>query len=316
MEKDRMAAIGIHALDENLSFGARVTGVTREALKDEAVRAQLKQLFEDRGVIHFDGVEPTAEMQVEISKVIGPLKDHPVASVVRADADKLLGVIEIAAGPGSCIVEIDGKPLVTWQPWHFDHAYNDELNRAGVLRSLKIATDGGRTGFADGIQIYRDMDPKIRDKAEGLKLLYNLDLRYGRQRFGLPKSFRVLREHSSTLSQENENGICSIHPAIWTRSTGEKVFHMTPYGCRGIEGDRSDAVFDLLAEIWDEAMRVAEPYFHAWKETDMVAWDNWRVLHHACGCNPDEERIVHRTTIKGDYGLGRFEDRAEMAPSS
>ena len=173
-----MASIEVRPLQDDLTFGARVTGVTSAALKDEDVRAQLNSLFEDRGVVVFEGVEPSAEMQVEISKVFGPLKDHPVASVERADAEKMLGVIAISSGPESCIVEIDGKPLSTWQPWHFDHAYNDELNRAGVLRSLKIAKDGGRTGFADGIQIYRDMDPAIRDKAEGVNLLYNLDLRY------------------------------------------------------------------------------------------------------------------------------------------
>ncbi|MCB2059725.1 MAG: TauD/TfdA family dioxygenase, partial [Novosphingobium sp.] len=269
-------------------------------------------LFEDRGVIVFEGVEPSAEMQVEVSKVFGPLKDHPVASVERADADKLLGVIEISAGPQACIVEIDGKPLVTWQPWHFDHAYNDELNRAGVLRSIKIAKDGGRTGFADGIQIYNDMDPAIRDKAEGLNVLYNLDLRYTEQRFGLPKNFKVLRPHASNLHELTAGDPCSIHPALWTRATGEKVFHMCPYGTRGIEGDRSDEAFALLSEIWDEAMRVIKPYFHEWHETDMVIWDNWRVLHEATGSNPEEERVVHRTTIKGDYGLGRFEERPEM----
>jgi taurine dioxygenase len=37
------------------------------------------------------------------------------------------------------------------------------------------------------------------------------------------------------------------------------------------------------------------------------------VLHHAAGCPPDEARVVHRTTIKGDYGLGRFEEREQAA---
>ena len=45
-----MASIEVQPLDESLSFGARVTGVTREALDDEAVRAKLKSLLEDRGV--------------------------------------------------------------------------------------------------------------------------------------------------------------------------------------------------------------------------------------------------------------------------
>ncbi|HMP56651.1 MAG TPA: TauD/TfdA family dioxygenase, partial [Novosphingobium sp.] len=161
---------------------------------------------------------------------------------------------------------------------------------------------------ADGIQIWRDMDPAIREKARELNVLYNLDLRYGRQRFGLPDTFRLIQEHDTPLSVENENGRCSVHPAVWTRATGETVFHMCPYGVRGIVGDRSDAAYALLDEIWRDAMRVIKPYYHSWRIDDMVIWDNWRILHQACGCPPDEPRTVHRTTIKGDYGLGRFED--------
>jgi taurine dioxygenase len=42
----------------------------------------------------------------------------------------------------------------------------------------------------------------------------------------------------------------------------------------------------------------------------MVTWDNWRILHCVSGCDPTVPRRMHRTTIKGDYGLGRFESAA------
>jgi taurine dioxygenase len=309
-----MAGIEVGNLENKLSFGARVKGVTHDLLKDEATREQLRQVLRARGVIAFEGVEPTPEMQVAISTVFGPLKDHPVASVERADAEKLVGVIAISSGPHAGLVEIDGKPLATWQPWHFDHAYNNELNYAGVLRPITIAKDGGQTGFACGIQIYRDMDPAILKKAEGVEVLYNLDLRYSLQRFGLPKNFKVLRLHESQLEENYGQTPYSVHPILWTRESGERVFHMTPYGCRGIVGDTSDAAFELLSEIWEEAMRVIEPYYHEWNANDMVIWDNHRVLHEATGCNPDEYRLVHRTTIKGDYGHGRwYEDQTQAA---
>ena len=48
-------------------------------------------------------------------------------------------------------------------------------------------------------------------------------------------------------------------------------------------------------------------YFHRWQPTDMVIWDNWRCLHWVSGMSPDHTRCMHRTTIEGDYGLGRFE---------
>jgi taurine dioxygenase len=306
-----MASIEVLPLQDDLTFGARVRGVTWDRLADEKVRAQLNQLFDDRGVIVFEDVEPSARMQVAISEVFGPLKDHPVKMVERLDQDAMPGVITIRTAPDSAICEIDGKQLITWQPWHFDHTYNNELNRAGVLRAEVIAPEGGLTAFADGIQIYRDMKPDVRARAEGLELLYTLDMHYERQFFGLPKTFREIRDKGDAILEYARRFPRAIHPAVWTRATGEKVLHMTPYGCKGIVGNETPEGNALLAEIWEEVERVIQPYYHQWRPTDMVIWDNWRVLHEACGCDPKYDRVVHRTTIKGDYGLGRWETDPE-----
>jgi taurine dioxygenase len=316
VERNSMTAIKVTALQQGLPFGARIKGVTRDALTDPAVRKQINEVFEAKGMIVFEGVEPSGEMQVMISEVFGPLKDHPVKSVERVDQDKMPGVITIRTGPDAGIVEIGGKQLMTWQPWHFDHSYNDELNRAGVLRAEAIAAEGGLTGFADGIQIYNAMDPAIRAKIEGKELLYNLDLRYTRQRFGLPKTFREIRGKGEELAKYAATLPNAVHPAVWTRKTGEKVMHMSPYGWRGIEGMELAEADDLVGEVWDEVERVIEPYYHKWQPTDMLVWDNWRILHMACGCEPQYDRVMHRTTIKGDYGLGRWQTAPENAPAS
>ena len=305
--------IDVKPLEAGLSFGARVTGVTWDTLADNGIRKQLNQVFEDRGVIVFEDVEPSAKMQVAISEVFGPLKDHPVKMVERLDNDTMPGVITIRTSPNAPVCEIDGKPLVTWQPWHFDHTYNNELNRAGVLRAEVIAPEGGLTAFADGIQIYKDMDPVLREKAETLEFLYTLDMHYERQFFGLPKDFREIRKKSDDILEVARSMPRSIHPAVWTRSTGEKVLHMCPYGCRGIVGNEMPEGRALCAEIWDEVERVIEPYHHQWRPTDMIIWDNWRILHKGCGCDPKYDRVVHRTTIKGDYGLGRWESGGKVS---
>ena len=231
-----MTAIKVTALQDGLPFGARITGVTRETLADEAVRQQINDVFEERGMIVFEDVEPSGEMQVLISEVFGPLKDHPVKTVERVDQDKMPGVITIRTGPDAGIVEIDGKQLMTWQPWHFDHSYNNELNRAGVLRAETIAAEGGLTGFADGIQIYNDMAPEIRaqDRGQGAALHPRSALQ--------PSNGSACRRASARSSQGRRAGRLrqdaaqAVHPAVWTRKTGEKVLHMSPYGWRGIEG--------------------------------------------------------------------------------
>lgn len=306
-----MTSIRVRPLKDDLSFGARISGVTESALKDESVRKEINAVFEDRGVIVFEEVEPSTKMQVEVSTVFGPLKDHPNKDVPRVDPDKWPGVIEITTHSKMCVVEIDGKPLISWQPWHFDHCYNNELNRAGVLRAVKLTPEGGMTGFADGIQIFNDMSPEIRKKIEDLKIIYTMDLLYPHQRFGLPKTFRELRPHDTNILEIAKLFPRAMHPAVWTRKSGEKVVHISPYMAIGIEGMETPAGEALFHEVWDEIMRVMRPYFHNWKQTDMVIWDNWRMLHEACGCDPKYDRVMHRTTIKGDYGLGYFENNAK-----
>jgi taurine dioxygenase len=308
-----MTAPSIKPLSDQLPFGARVTGVTATDFSDPSWCCEINALFEQRGMIVFEGMEPSSQMQVALSNVFGPLKDHPVKIVARVDQSMFPGVIEIANRPDSGIVEINGEPLVNWQPWHFDHSYNNELNRAGVLRAVTLPPEGGLTGFADGIQIYNSLSPSIRDKIEGREIVYTLDLLYTNQRFGLPKGFREIRPKSAAILEAAKAMPRAIHPAVWVRKSGEKVMHMSPYGAAGFHGDETPEGAALFREAWAEIERVAQPYFHRWKQGDMVIWDNWRMLHQARGVNPKFPRVMHRTTIKGDYGLGYFEDKSSTA---
>jgi taurine dioxygenase len=315
-----VASIEVRSLGDDIPFGARIGGVTVEALEHPEIRQQINAVFEDRGMIVFEGVDPTTETQIRISEVFGPLKDHPSKTTTRVDADKWLGVIAISATPDMCVVEIEGEPLISYQPWHFDHCYNDELNRAGVLRAAVIPPEGGRTLYADGIQIYQALSPDLRAKLEDLSIIYTLDLLYPHQRFGLPKTFKQLRPftHADKMLENARTFPRAIHPAVWTRATGEQVVHMCGYMAVGIEHQETPEGEALFDEVWEAISEAIVPYVHSWREDEMVVWDNWRMLHEACGCDPKYDRVMHRTTIKGDYGLGRFEHGARptvAAPS-
>jgi len=94
-----MAAITVKDLSPDYSFGSIVHGVTWDTLNDESVRQQLRDIFEDRGLIVFEGVEASGKMQAEISKVFGPLKDHPTASTPRVTEDYVPGLIDMHSQP-------------------------------------------------------------------------------------------------------------------------------------------------------------------------------------------------------------------------
>jgi taurine dioxygenase len=304
-----MTSISMLPLEQGLPFGASVQGVTLKGLADETVRAQLNAWFVQRGLLVFESIEQSSEMQVALSLVFGPLKEHPVKTQVRVDENRLPGVIVLAAGgPDMAVVEIDGKPLTSWQPWHFDHCYTRELNLAGVLRALQIAPQGGLTAFADGIQMYDALPPALRRRIEGRNIIYTLDPLFSHMRFGKPKNFREIKEQRRDVLEIAKTMPRALHPAVWTRPSGERVLHLAPWMAVGIEDGEDPEGEALLHEVWETMQRVMRPYIHRWSEGDMLIWDNSRMIHEACGCDPKYPRVMHRTTIAGDYGFGRFEE--------
>ena len=312
-----MTAVTVHPIRDDLSFGARVGGITLDLLGDPEVRTRLGDAFEEHGLLIFEDVDPTPEMQSAISTVFGPLKDHPSSATPRVGG--VLGVIEIRHDPNDGgVVEVDGRRLSQWLPWHFDHCYNDQLNRAGVLRAVEIPPDGGMTGFVDGIALYRAVSPEARERIEGEMVIYAMDVILDNLRFGRPAGFVEVEAAPKAIDVMNEYATRprAIHPAVWTRSSGEKVLHVSPWMAKGLEGRDDAAAERLLTEVCDEIVEVAKglSYFHRWETTDMVIWDNWRILHSVSGSAPEHGRCMHRTTIAGDYGLGRFEEVVPANP--
>ncbi len=309
-----MTLIQTRALADDLPFGARITGVNWQTVKDAAVRDQIKELFEDRGFIVFEDMEPSGEMQLELAAIFGPLQEHAMKAARGGDADSPPGVFVINFHPSEAdVFDVDGKPLSGWVPWHYDACYMDKLYRGAVLRALDIPPEGGLTGFADGMQIYNAISPALRAQFHDLSIVYHASLMFMKQRFGMPKNFRVIRLQQATLDliRQSESAPRALHPAIWRRSSGEYVLHVSPWQAAGIEGREGHGGDALLEELCQSIYAKMTPYFHRWKPTDMVIWDNWRFIHSVTGHNPQYHRRMHRAGIAGDYGLGRWETAAK-----
>jgi taurine dioxygenase len=303
-----MPGITIRNLQDDLSFGSIVEGLGWDNIEDEDIRQRIRDAFVERGLIVFKNMEPSSKMQVAVSKIFGPLKDHPTEAqgVIdmlypgKTDPDDLDGLLEV-----------EGKVVGRFSPWHFDHCYNDELNYAGVLRCPLTVPEAGRTGFMDGIELYRQFPRDLLARIEGSNIIYTLDTRLSRMRFGV--NFRILGTWPDNLELLKEVRIFprAMHPAVWTRKTGEKVLHVGPWMAVGIEhreDPEGDALFEEVCQAVVKAGKGTSAYWHKWEETDMVIWDNHRMLHAVEGNDPKYPRRTVRSTIRGDYGLGYFED--------
>lgn len=308
-----MAGIKIRPLSDELPFGARIRGVTRANAADADVRAEVGEVFTRAGMIVFEDMAPDNTTQMAVSSIFGEPQVYALTDVMESSDRVDTGVVEFEYGE---VFEVDGVELVSWLPWHFDACYTEKLNRGGVLRAITIPPEGGLTGFADGIQMYQAIDPELRARFEKLSIVYHTHLMFMNMRFGLPERIKpvMMRPVLTDMLAATKDAPRAVHPAIWTRPTGEKVLHVAPWQAAGIHGmltPQGDALFaDLIAEIYAKMT----PYRHKWSPTDMIIWDNWRFIHSVGGNPPQYERRMQRTTIAGDYGLGRMEIEGATAP--
>ena len=156
-------------------------------------------------------------------------------------------------------------------------------------------------------QLYKWLDPELRARIEGHSVFHTLDLR--RQNFGRPPGMREVRIGQSTITVSDmaKDLPRSVHPAVWTRRSGEKVLHVSALHSVGLKDHEDAAGNALLDQVCHAIAAFPHAYYHQWQPRQMLTWDNWRMLHCVTGTSPGNLRRMHRTTIRGDYGLGCFE---------
>ena len=307
-----MDAFAIAPLPGQDRYGALVTGLDPATLDDPAVRKALHDLWIERGLVVFRGVAGGMDTQLRLSAIYGEPEVHPMMAGTQIKTEhKALAPIEFDREDGN-IYEVGGELRGGYLPWHFDGAYVDRINHGGILRPEVLPRHGGDTGFIDQIAAYALLPDDLKARIEGLSVVYSYQPDLTRAKFGprpdrlvqMSTLFRKGMDHPSVQSR-------AIHPLVYRQAeTGQKILHVSPWFADGIEGMETAEGDALLAEVIDHVIRPELMYFHKWQAGDMVLWDNWRMLHCATGVPPEETRIMRRTTIVGDYGLGRREEKA------
>jgi taurine dioxygenase len=294
-------------------FGAVVSGLSPGSLGDPRVRKTLHDLWIDKGVIVFRGMEGI-DTQLRLSEIFGEPVEHSLLRGVDVPREHKLIIdfqYDEAAGEGE-VYEVDGEIRGGWLPWHSDLVYVAEINRGGILRPVALPERGGETGYIDQIAAYDALPEQLKQRIGGLNVLYKFYVNSAETKFGL-RPDRMVRMSDKAMAAIGHSAVRarSIHPMVYAqKETGRKVLNVSPWFADAIEGMGSAEGDALLAEVIDYAIRPEQAYFHEWRPDDMVLWDNWRMLHCARGTPAGMRRHMSRTTIAGDYGLGRYEQAA------
>jgi taurine dioxygenase len=310
-------ALNIKPLAENA--GLEVSGINLDMPLDADTQKALQDAFMLAGILLFRCAATGPEAHLSLSRCFGQLQRHPVR---ENWADGYPELVDISYRPlleGDSTValyEVDGKRRGGWLPWHSDLRYMSKINRGEILRSIKLPREGGQTGFVDQIAAYAMLPERLRQRIDRLHVVYQLRSDFTQEKFGKPKSLKMIANAAALgamAGRIDRDFPPVVHPMVYVQpETGRKVLNVSPTSAIGIYEMQNSAGDALLEEVLSYAINPALAYWHDWTENDLVLWDNWRTLHCTEGVPEDCVREMQRTTIAGDYALGRRLSDFEM----
>lgn len=298
-------------------FGAEVIGLDpeNENALDAATQELLMDAWIQHGILLFRNALRSEAAHLRLSRVFGEPQPSAVKRI-NDESNPYLMTLRQTANDGSSstftLFEVDGQQRTGWLGWHWDQSFMPEIVRGALLRMIEPARIDGRTGFIDAAAAYERLPEKMKQRIEGLEVVYHFTGAQEANRFGFPKTLRVVQQspqRESLQEQFKRDFPPVVHPLVITqRETGRKVLKLSPMHCQyilGLDQAESDA---LLTELADHLVDPRHAYFHTWQVDDAIVWDNWRVIHSATGVPFDVNRYAQRTTIVGDYKMGRYLD--------
>ena len=295
----------VEPLKEGMPYGLIVHGLRAEHLADDAVRERLRRYWIQDGVVVFKDGDCNEDFLVELSQVFGPLEVHPMKETVNQRRPEL---ITIFSKPGeNSIFEVEGEKGANWLGWHSDLTYVERINHGGILRALTPSKDGGLTGFIDQVTAYETLPDDLKAKIENLSVVYKMG-GFEIYKYGYSGDLKIVHvsDFYRMIWDTADRYPPVAHPMVFVQpETGRKVLHISPFFAMHVEGMANEEGDALLKQLCDHIL-ACPIYRHTWSTDELVLWDNWRVLHSVTPIPADQERIMQRTTIKGDYGLGRL----------
>lgn len=294
------------------NVGVEVGGFDINAPLDDALRAELKSLWYEHGILLFRDQDITPERQIEFSRIFGPLELHPLKVNTLEDNPELFVLENGGENDRFMTAFYDGEAVVGRLDWHIDLHYTGRPNHGALLRAVTLPDRDGLTGFGDLALAYDALDTDTQALLEKIEVAYAFCMQRRHMRYVNLEGYQP-GPHSprKPADMRYPDFPDTAYPAVITHPvSGRKVLGIveqfldrvvTPHRA----GLSNDEAIELLERLVAHTRKPEFHYFHQWREGDMILWDNWRAMHCATGTPPGVMRVINRTTIEGDVTLGR-----------
>ena len=272
------------------SMGAEISGVDLARLDDDAFK-KIRDAFHAHQVLVIRDQDLTPASQIAFSLRFGALEDQLNAHYTVENHPEVL-ILSNDMKDGKPIGLIDGGDF-----WHSDSSHRDKPSMATMLYAVKNPTQGGDTEFANMYAAYESLSDDMKRRIAPLKGVHAVSKLKNKR-----VSVSARRPDGKDFYERQKSLPDQIWPLVRTHPvTGRKALYISPrftIGIQGVAEEESDEILDFL---FAHQIRPEFIYRHAWRDHDLVTWDNRCVIHHATGgyAYPDV-RTMHRTVIAGD----------------
>ena len=268
-------------------IGAEVSGFDLREPMDDAAFEVVRDAFHEHSVLVFRDQDITDDQQVAFSRRFGELEK---TSFAIAAPNPYIYSLSNVDDEGN-VLEIDTKRrnfLEVNKRWHTDSSFREVPAMASILSGREVPRREGDTCFASMRIGYETLPAQKKEAVEGLVGMHHY-------------AYSLSLFADSGVSRKEKEGLPPVaHPLVRTHApTGRKSLYVSGHIER-IVGMPAEEGRALVAELIDWCTRPEYVYQHAWRQYDLVMWDNRCALHRATVIPEKERRIMHRTTVAGE----------------
>jgi len=272
-------------------FGVELSGVDLCQPLDDGTWAHIWEAFNEHSLLVFHDQPLTDDEQMRFSERFGPL-ETTVKTLGKEDRLHP-NLVELAN------VDEDGRRM-DWsdrrmlyqsgnQMWHTDSSFKQVPAQASLLSGRLVPPEGGETEFVSCRVAWEALAPEMQRRLEGKVAIHSFA--YSR---GLIDP--------TLLGPEVQQALPPVRQALVRANplNGKKTVYIGAHASH-IEGVPIEEGRALLKELLELATLPERIYRHAWRQHDLVIWDNRCLLHRGRTWDTKRyTRVMHRTTVAGD----------------
>ena len=170
--------------------------------------------------------------------------------------------------------------------WHTDGSFRRIPAALSMLYAHRVPASGGETEFADLRAAWDALPDKNKAEIDGLVALH--DIAHSRAQIGFTELLFGERETLPPVPQR----VVRLHPG-----SGRRTLYLAAHASH-IVGMPVPEGRLLLRDLIEFATERRFVYRHAWRQGDLVIWDNRCTMHRGRPFDETEARDLHRVTTR------------------